>query len=104
MNSPLCRGRVRRVVVGLALVCRGAAPVAAQTPRGVGGLAADSIVVVRVGRMFDSEHGVLLSARDILVRGGLVAAVGEHLTAPTGARIIDLTRYVVLPGLIDAHT
>jgi imidazolonepropionase-like amidohydrolase len=30
--------------------------------------------------------------------------VGATVTAPAGARVVDLSRYTVLPGLIDAHT
>jgi imidazolonepropionase-like amidohydrolase len=60
--------------------------------------------LIHAGRVFDSESGTLLGARDILVRNGRVESVGEQLTAPPGARTIDLRAYTVLPGLIDAHT
>src|SRR2546430_4405830 len=33
-----------------------------------------------------------------------ITQVGASLTAPAGARIIDLGAYTVLPGLIDNHT
>jgi imidazolonepropionase-like amidohydrolase len=33
-----------------------------------------------------------------------VAEVGPDLSAPEGARVIDLQAYTVLPGLIDSHT
>jgi len=65
---------------------------------------ADVVVVIRAGRMFDSETGTFLPARTIIVKNNLIDAVGENLPAPTGARVIDLSRYTVLPGLIDAHT
>jgi imidazolonepropionase-like amidohydrolase len=61
-------------------------------------------VLIRAGRVFDSERGVFLGARDILLRGNRIEAVGENLAAPAGARVIDLRAYTVLPGLIDAHT
>jgi imidazolonepropionase-like amidohydrolase len=70
----------------------------AQTPRDT------TPAVIRAGRLFDSEAGVFVSAREILVRHGRIAAVGEKVERPAGARIIDLSRYSVLPGLIDAHT
>jgi len=54
--------------------------------------------------MFDSETGTFLPSRTIIVKNNLIDSVGENLPAPTGARVIDLTRYTVLPGLIDAHT
>ncbi len=63
-----------------------------------------SVIVVRAGRLFDSEKGIFLSARDIVIKGNLIEAVGENLPIPSGARVVDLTRYTVMPGLIDAHT
>lgn len=62
------------------------------------------ITVVRAGRLFDSEKGIFLPARDIVVKGNLIESVGENLPIPNGARVIDLRRYTVMPGLIDAHT
>ncbi len=62
------------------------------------------VTVIRAGRVFDSENGVFLPARDIIVRGNLIESVGENVTVPKDARVIDLRRYTILPGLIDAHT
>ncbi len=62
------------------------------------------ITVIRAGRFFDSENGVFLPARDIIVKGNLIESVGENLPVPKGATVIDLRKYTVLPGLIDAHT
>ena len=70
----------------------------AQTPR-------DTMAsVIRAGRLFDSEAGTFLPAREILVRGGVIVQVAERVDRPAGARVVDLTAYTVLPGLIDAHT
>ena len=73
-------------------------PVAGQTPHDT------SAAVIRAGRLFDSETGGFLTNREILVRNGRIAAVGEKVDHPAGARQIDLSRYTVMPGLIDAHT
>jgi imidazolonepropionase-like amidohydrolase len=101
MRSVLRHEVVLRLVVLVALACGAMVPAAAQPAHGASG---DSVVVIHAGRLFDSERGVLLTARDIIVRGGIVAAVGERLPVPAGARVIDLARFTVLPGLIDAHT
>jgi imidazolonepropionase-like amidohydrolase len=62
------------------------------------------VTVIRAGRVFDSENGVFLPARDIIVKGNLIESIGENLPVPAGAQVIDLRKYTVLPGLIDAHT
>jgi imidazolonepropionase-like amidohydrolase len=75
-----------------------ASPLAAQTPLDSG------VTLIHAGRVFDSERGAFVPARDILVRRGTIDTIGEHLVAPAGARVVDLSRYSVLPGLIDSHT
>lgn len=70
----------------------------AQTPRDTG------TTLIHAGRLFDSQTGAFVPNRDILVRKGRVAQVGEHLALPASAREIDLRSYSVLPGLIDSHT
>ncbi len=42
------------------------------------------------------------SPADLLVRDGLIHEVGPGLDAP-GARVIDITGQLVLPGLVEAH-
>jgi imidazolonepropionase-like amidohydrolase len=44
------------------------------------------------------EHGMLV------VRDGVVEAVGEAISIPAGARTVDLDGLVVLPGIVDCHT
>ena len=70
----------------------------AQTPRDTG------TTVIHAGRLFDSERGTFLSSQDILVKGNVIEAIGPSLEIPPGARVIDLRRYTVLPGLIDSHS
>jgi imidazolonepropionase-like amidohydrolase len=43
------------------------------------------------------EHGT------VLVKDGKIAAIGEHVEIPAGARVIDAQGKVVMPGMIDAH-
>jgi imidazolonepropionase-like amidohydrolase len=61
-------------------------------------------VVIRAGRLFDSESGTMRPGQDILVRNGQIVQVGPGIATPANARVIDLRSYTVLPGLIDAHT
>jgi imidazolonepropionase-like amidohydrolase len=50
-----------------------------------------------------SSRGTLQNA-DLLIRGGKIAAVGQNLRPPAGARVIDATGKYVMPGIIDCHS
>ncbi|MGB2882093.1 MAG: dihydropyrimidinase, partial [Rhodoferax sp.] len=41
---------------------------------------------------------------DVLTQDGKIEAVGENLTAPAGATIVDAGGQYVMPGGIDPHT
>ncbi|MFM7396730.1 MAG: amidohydrolase [Gammaproteobacteria bacterium] len=49
-------------------------------------------------------NGERLENADVLLRNGLVAAVGKQLEAPADARIVDGRGKWVTPGLIDVHS
>jgi imidazolonepropionase-like amidohydrolase len=62
-------------------------------------------VAVRAGRLFDPKSGTNLRDQVILIQGDRITQVGPaaSLKIPDGARVIDLSRATVLPGLIDRH-
>ena len=60
-----------------------------------------SDVLVRGGRLVDPSQK-LDANRDLLLRDGLVAEIGEHLEAGDAA-VVDATGAVVAPGFIDMH-
>ncbi|HWF07099.1 MAG TPA: amidohydrolase family protein [Bryobacteraceae bacterium] len=62
-------------------------------------------VAILAGRMFDPKSGTNLTNQVIIVKGDRIVEVGASgkVQIPQGARVIDLTRATVLPGLIDRH-
>ena len=48
--------------------------------------------------------GPVIDRGTIVIRNGLIAAVGAGVSVPTDARVIDGNGLVVYPGLIDAYT
>ena len=63
---------------------------------------ASGATLFRNTRVFDGER--MLPAQDILVANGLIVRLGQSITAPPGAVIVDGTGRTLLPGLIDSHT
>jgi imidazolonepropionase-like amidohydrolase len=62
-------------------------------------------IAVRAGRLFDPKSGTNLLNQVIIVKGDRITDVGPaaKVQIPQGARVIDLSRATVLPGLIDRH-
>jgi imidazolonepropionase-like amidohydrolase len=59
---------------------------------------------VRFGKLWDSK-GKLWTNAIVIMEGDRIRSVTTDATAiPTGAEVIDLTKYTGLPGLIDVHT
>ncbi len=60
---------------------------------------------IRAGRLFDPKSGTNLANQVILVQGDRITEVGPaaQVQIPAGAKVIDLSKATVLPGLIDRH-
>jgi len=61
-------------------------------------------IAIRAGHLIDTLAGRATGAQIIVVRDGRIVDVGPDVQVPGNARVIDLTAYTVLPGLMDAHT
>ena len=60
-------------------------------------------LLIRGGQVLGGTPAALTRA-DVLVEGDRIVAVGPTLTAPEGARVLDASGHVVLPGMGNAHT
>jgi len=58
---------------------------------------------VKFGKLVDGTGRVYTNAV-VIVEDDRVQSVASNAPIPSGAEVIDLSRYTGLPGLIDAHT
>jgi imidazolonepropionase-like amidohydrolase len=61
-------------------------------------------VAIRAGQLIDGSGGTPIPGAVILIENETIKAVGPDVTIPADAEIIDLSKWTVLPGLIDCHT
>lgn len=93
-------------LVAGALAASAAPPAQAQTAQAAPAANASSgpVTVIHAGRLLAEPGRPPLGPSTITVTGKrITAVVPGHQPPPPGARLIDLSRAFVLPGLIDAH-
>ena len=107
MPSPCVSRALILLVGGVALPAQSQRPQA--EPLNVSRLEMQAVaagpVAVRAGRLFDPKSGTNLVNQVIVIQGDRITEVGpaSRVMIPAGARVIDLSRATVLPGLIDRH-
>ena len=87
------------VQMGLCALMLGAqSPAAKEQPAGR--------TLVRTGHLLDVKTGAEPAGQTIIVTGDRITGVAPTASTPadSGDKVIDLTRYTVMPGLIDVHT
>src|ERR1700674_4138556 len=62
------------------------------------------VIAIKAGKLVDPEKGTTSPNQIILVRGRKIEAVGANVQIPADAQVIDLSKFTVLPGLVDVHT
>jgi imidazolonepropionase-like amidohydrolase len=94
------RNRLLRIIstlVALAALILNLAPFARAQRSGV-----DTYAIT--GARIFPVSGPVIERGTVVIRDGLIAAVGASVTAPADARVIDGAGLTVYPGLIDANT
>jgi len=61
-------------------------------------------ILIRPERVFDGVNGAPHDGWSVLVEGDHIVAAGPNVSAPAGARVIDLPGTTLLPGLIEGHS
>ena len=68
------------------------------------GYTQNTTTIIKAGKLIDVETGKVLTNQMILIRHDSIIQVASNISIPIDANIIDLSKYTVLPGLIDCHT
>lgn len=67
-------------------------------------LPTQQILALRCGQLIDGVSASPIKNAVVLVEGERIKQVGTQVTIPEKAKVMDLSQYTVLPGLIDTHT
>src|SRR5437899_3386186 len=102
--QPLRESAMRIVLVSLFMVAAALAqlspgPKATPFPG-----TAEQVTVIRAGQLIDGASDQPRANQVIVIRGNRIVSVGTQASTPAGARVIDLSRATVPPGLIESHT
>jgi imidazolonepropionase-like amidohydrolase len=93
-----------RTILGVTLTILCAASLPAQTTQQhAPAQSQPHVIVLHAARLLDVESGRITAPGEILIEGEAIKEVGEKVTRPADAEIIDLGGSTLLPGLIDAH-
>jgi imidazolonepropionase-like amidohydrolase len=62
-----------------------------------------TVTAIKAGKLVMPETGATLTNQIILIEGSRIKAVGADVQIPAGAKVIDLSKFTVLPGLFACH-
>ncbi len=65
---------------------------------------ADPAVIAIRGAMIHTATGAPIKNGTVLIKDGKIVAIGDNVSVPAGARVIDATGKHLIPGMIDNHS
>jgi imidazolonepropionase-like amidohydrolase len=96
---------MKKAILILALATGGCASERPRTILTVGEHQPDTgTLLVRCGHFIDGVSDDARTGVDVFILNGRIANLGESIEVPEGTPLLDLSRFTVLPGLIDMHT
>src|SRR5882672_7791039 len=90
--------KIRTLLFVALVVALSVPPVSAQLN------SASQIVAIKAGKLLDPETGKTTANQIILVEENKIKEIGSNVSIPAEAKVIDLSKATVLPGLFDTHT
>lgn len=67
------------------------------------GFAEAQLTAIRAGKIVDPETGSVATNQIILIEGQDIKAIGSDLVIPPNTPVTDLSKFTVMPGMMDAH-
>jgi imidazolonepropionase-like amidohydrolase len=67
------------------------------------GSAQRTITAIKCGKLIDGKSDTAIENAVILIETNKIKEVGKNVSIPANAKMIDLSKATVMPGLIDAH-
>ena len=61
-----------------------------------------TILLIQGGRVVDAGQNID-KVSDLIIENAVIKAIGENLSTPEGAKVLDASGLVVCPGFIDLH-
>jgi imidazolonepropionase-like amidohydrolase len=90
------RNTLKGIAAGMAVAALSPASLAQSQPD-------ERPILLRGARIFDGTRSKLIDGHDVLIERNVISALIPTGQTVENARVIDCTRKVVMPGLIDAH-
>lgn len=66
-----------------------------NTPKGT--------LLLKNARLITMRGDEIIESGDLLIENNRIKAVGQGLTAPAGATVLDMSRKTIIPGFVDTH-